>query len=67
MTWPAAGIPSGEPAGASVGSATAARGIHGEQEYASEYCPRCSTRLGARSCKLICPSCGYYMSCSDFY
>jgi hypothetical protein len=32
-----------------------------------QYCPSCSTKLWARSCKLICPSCGYYMSCSDFY
>lgn len=31
------------------------------------YCPLCSARLRARSCKLICPHCGYYMSCSDFY
>jgi hypothetical protein len=36
-------------------------------EFASEYCPRCSARLAARSCKMICPGCGYYMSCSDFY
>jgi methionyl-tRNA synthetase len=34
---------------------------------AMNYCPRCSTRLAERSCKLICPDCGYYMSCSDFY
>lgn len=39
----------------------------GEAEIASNYCPRCSARLAARSCKMICPSCGYYMSCSDFY
>ena len=36
-------------------------------ELAMSYCPRCSARLSARSCKLICPDCGYYMSCSDFY
>jgi hypothetical protein len=34
--------------------------------WASSYCPRCSARLASRSCKLICPGCGYYMSCSDF-
>jgi ribosomal protein S27AE len=38
-----------------------------EVELALSYCPRCSTHLTARSCKLICPGCGYYMSCSDFY
>jgi hypothetical protein len=38
-----------------------------EPALAMNYCPRCSSRLAARSCKLICPGCGYYMSCSDFY
>jgi hypothetical protein len=45
------------PAGASVQDGA---------EWASSYCPRCSARLAPRSCKLICPGCGYYMSCSDF-
>ena len=36
-------------------------------ELPSAFCPRCSARLEPRSCKLICSSCGYYMSCSDFY
>jgi hypothetical protein len=31
------------------------------------YCPRCSSRLAARKCKLICEKCGYYMSCADYY
>ena len=38
-----------------------------ETELASSYCPRCSAKLQSRSCKMICASCGYYMSCSDFY
>jgi predicted RNA-binding Zn-ribbon protein involved in translation (DUF1610 family) len=38
-----------------------------KSEAASEYCPACSRRLEARSCKFVCPSCGYYMSCSDYY
>jgi hypothetical protein len=38
-----------------------------EPMLAMNYCPRCSACLAARSCKLICPGCGYYMSCADFY
>ncbi|MGA2510039.1 MAG: hypothetical protein ABSG27_07395 [Candidatus Acidiferrales bacterium] len=45
----------------------AARGASGQPELAMSYCPRCSARLASRSCKLICPDCGYYMSCSDFH
>jgi hypothetical protein len=33
----------------------------------SRYCPVCSQPLEPLSCKLICPVCGYYMSCSDFH
>ncbi len=45
----------------------AAHKIDAEAEDSSRYCPRCSERLELRSCKLICPSCSYYMSCSDYY
>ena len=31
------------------------------------YCPRCSTRLIQHKCKLVCPKCGYYLSCADYY
>jgi len=38
-----------------------------ENGLALSYCPRCSARLAPRSCKLMCPGCRYYMSCSDYY
>ena len=55
---------------ASVKEASAAQvegsmGVVGED--ASRYCPVCSKRLESRRCKLICPVCGYYMSCADYY
>jgi len=50
-----------------IEAAAQGSGVGGRAEFASEYCPRCSARLAARSCKMICPGCGYYMSCSDFY
>ena len=36
-------------------------------EDVSRYCPVCSQRLESKRCKLICPVCGYYMSCADYY
>lgn len=31
------------------------------------WCPVCSTRLSQLKCKLVCETCGYYMSCADYY
>jgi hypothetical protein len=38
-----------------------------DQEHHSVFCPTCSSRLAESRCKLICKTCGYFLSCADFY
>ena len=38
-----------------------------QSEHHSVFCPTCSSRLVESRCKLVCPTCGYFLSCADFY
>jgi hypothetical protein len=35
-------------------------------ELPAQFCPVCSAKLESRRCKMVCPRCGYFMSCSEF-
>lgn len=38
-----------------------------EAEHHSRFCPTCSSRLEDSRCKLVCRTCGFFLSCADFY
>ena len=36
------------------------------EEFPVQFCPVCSSKLQSRRCKMVCPLCAYFMSCSEF-
>jgi hypothetical protein len=58
---------SGQASGRRDGGATFSERGAGEKADAGQYCPNCSMKLRESGCKLKCPQCGFYLSCSDFY
>jgi ribosomal protein S27AE len=37
-----------------------------EVEQIERTCPNCGSQLDEQKCKLVCPKCFYFKSCSDF-
>jgi ribosomal protein S27AE len=35
-------------------------------EQIERTCPNCGAQLDEQKCKLVCPNCFYFKSCSDF-
>lgn len=34
---------------------------------AGRFCPNCGSEMRESRCKLACETCGFFLSCSDFY
>jgi hypothetical protein len=49
------------------GARVEAAGVGLGAGHPERFCPNCSAELKASRCRLSCPGCGFYLSCSDFY
>src|SRR5579883_1792210 len=61
------GLPSASASPPGPASPDARCRTSGGAPQASRFCPNCSAQLQEHRCKLSCPQCSFYLSCSDFY